>query len=201
MEALEDATRTLRLEQPHLETAKQVHAALRAKLEWSRVTLGDVKRACSKVAKQASKEVQQVTPATSTDTPVASTGPNDPEDFQWFQGRAKDVLRLETLDLNNLTACLRERADSEFCAANCLAIIGRRIHNAQADIWDTRVRGKPPVHACRACGGEQRDAVECASQGRRAAGDHSDGHALEVGARAARRHPSPQRDCRRRSQA
>tara|TARA_B100000795_G_scaffold124522_1_gene92910 strand:- start:83 stop:1396 length:1314 start_codon:yes stop_codon:yes gene_type:complete len=77
---------------------------------------------------------------------VASTGPNDPEDFQWFQGRAKDVLRLETLDLNNLTACLRERADSELCAANCLAIIGRRIHNAQADIWDTRVRGKPPVH-------------------------------------------------------
>ena len=77
------------------------------------MTLGDVKRACSKVAKQASKEVQQVTPATSTDTPVASTGPNDPEGFKWFQGRAKDVLRLETLDLNNLTACLRERADSD----------------------------------------------------------------------------------------
>ena len=147
MSPLEKATRTLRLEQPDLKTAKQVHEALRAKPEWSHLALGDVKRACSKVAKQATTEVQQVTPATSTDNPAASTGPNDPEeDFKWFQGRAKDVLRLETLDLNNLTACLRERADNELCAANCLAIIGRRILNAQADIWDTRVRGKPPVH-------------------------------------------------------
>jgi len=53
---LVSTTRSLRLERPTLQTAKQVHEALMHMPGWSHVTVSEVKRACSKVAKQTARE-------------------------------------------------------------------------------------------------------------------------------------------------